>query len=140
MDVQKDRTFTHFPADPTRSGHVPRTLLVGKEAGGWLEAGSAWAGGSDASICFTWKGNLFLEHVQMGPLPGLFAGPPVVLLMLAQRAVDVLDPLKQFASHRRGVRFHVLRVLQVASRLLVCGCRVAKRCIREGCRDEDFEG
>ena len=102
MDVQKDHTFTHFPADPTRSGHVPRTLRVGKEAG------------SDASICFTWKGNLFLEHVQMGALPGLFARPPVVLLMLAQRGVVVLDPLKQFASHCRGIRFDVLPLLQVA--------------------------
>ena len=26
----------------------------------------------------------------------------MVLLMLAQRAVDVLDPLKQLASHPRG--------------------------------------
>ena len=43
-----------------------------------------------------------------------FAGPPVVLLMLAQRAVVVLDPLKQFASHCRGIRFDVLPLLQVA--------------------------
>ena len=38
----------------------------------------------------------------------------MVLLMLAQRAVVVLDPLKQFASHCKGIRFDVLPLLQVA--------------------------
>ena len=49
----------------------------------------------EMSDCFSRSG----KHLFAGAL-----SDALVLLMLAQRAVDVLDPLKQLASHRRGVR------------------------------------